>query len=252
MISEAPRSYWRSVVMAFMPAVPPPTMTCRVRAISPLLCLASELRQLSSRAFGREGSQPIAGVHLNVFNGCGWAGLGTGWTAIAEIALKGFLGVRIIENGAVWAGNRTQLAPHAHVVLDHFSASGRDGDGLYRAGHHTPGFSALRAGIGRITGMGFKRRDPDHRLGWLKGAGLHIRAGEFTPHAASAPLWRDVQNFHSRSLWAGVVNRDTGLCTHEYDTSKGRSQLRERQRYAEVHSWSSCGTIAGVFLLHPS
>src|SRR5262249_51188444 len=96
---------------------------------------------------------------LHVFNGCGWACLGTGWTTIAEIAFKGFFGVRLIENGAIRAGDRTQLAPHAHVILDYFRTYWRNGDGLHRAGRHAPSLAALRASIGRVAGMGLKWRD---------------------------------------------------------------------------------------------
>jgi hypothetical protein len=48
--------------------------------------------------------------------------------------------------------------------------------------------------------MPFKRRDANDRFGWLEHPGLHIRAGDLTPHAAGAPIWRDVQDFHAFPL----------------------------------------------------
>src|SRR5262249_58544558 len=106
--------------------------------------------------------QPTAASSLDVFNGSGWTRLRTRWTAFTEITLKGFFGVGIVEDGAVGTRDGAQFAPHAHILSDHFGTDWRDGDRLHRAGDQAPGFGALRAGIGRVTGMGFKGRNTNH------------------------------------------------------------------------------------------
>src|ERR671930_2531707 len=100
-----PRSSWRMVTMALWPAVPPPTMTWRrglpAMAPSPVAGRGQHAR----RSLGGEVAQPVHGLGLLVEDGLGRARDRAGRIAAAEVALEGLVGIGVVEDGAVRAGN---------------------------------------------------------------------------------------------------------------------------------------------------
>src|SRR5260221_4365344 len=104
-ISESPLSNSRIVVIALMAAVPPPTMTWRL-GIGPrtLPC------QLGRCALGGEVALPVLREVLDPHDGVRRARRGALRVAAAEVALERLVGLRVVEDRAVRAGQRAQLA----------------------------------------------------------------------------------------------------------------------------------------------
>src|SRR3972149_7173822 len=59
-----------------------------------------------------------------------------------------------------------------------------------------PSLGALGAGGWSVARVPLVVRHPDHGLGRLEGAGLHVRAGELAPETARALLGDDLEDFH--------------------------------------------------------
>src|SRR2546428_1908221 len=218
-ISERSPSSSRIVRIAFMPAVPPPMMRCRVAIVTgssrtagarsqtrlawrlrlarrprDVLWLARPSprpREHPGGPLPRELAEPVGGRRRLVRDRRGRACLGAGRGAAAQVALEGLAGVRGVEHRPVGARDRAELAPHARVV-EHILCAGRvDRDRADGAGGHAPPLGALRAGVGRVRGVPLEGRDADDRLRGLERARLHIRAGELAPKTTGALLGVD-------------------------------------------------------------
>src|SRR5438128_929 len=218
-ISERSPSSSRIVRIAFMPAVPPPMMRCRVAIVTDssrtagarsqtrlawrlrlarrprdVLWLARPSprpREHPGGPLPRELAEPVGGRRRLVRDRRGRACLGAGRGAAGQVALEGLAGVRVVEHRPVGARDRAELAPHARVV-EHILCAGRvDRDRADGAGGHAPPLGALRAGVGRVRGVPLEGRDADDRLRGLERARLHIRAGELAPKTTGALLGVD-------------------------------------------------------------
>src|SRR5574341_265023 len=121
--SDSPLSCSRMVRMAFRPAVPPPTMTCRLLAMAgvwPSRALAPHRRAGRGRALslpegrrgshawrgapGRELAEPVGRLPFLVEDSGRWACGHAGRVASADVALEGLLRLVIEEDRPVGAG----------------------------------------------------------------------------------------------------------------------------------------------------
>src|SRR2546422_575240 len=218
-ISERSPSSSRIVRIAFMPAVPPPMMRCRVAIVTgssrtagarsqtrlawrlrlarrprDVLWLAPPSPPPPAHPGGPPPPEPAPPGGRRPRGGRGPRGPacpGAGPGAAPQVALEGLAGVRVVEHRPVGARDRAELAPHARVV-EHILCAGRvDRDRADGAGGHAPPLGALRAGVGRIRGVPLEGRDADDRLRGLERARLHVRAGELAPKTTGALLGVD-------------------------------------------------------------
>src|SRR2546429_4918892 len=140
--------------------------------------------------------QPVNGGPVLVLDGRLRARVYARRIAATQVALERLARGRVVEDRAVRAGDRAQLAAHAAVVEHVLGAGGVDGDGAHRAGGHAPALGALRARVGRVRGVALEGRHADDGLRRLERADLHVRARDLAAQAAGATLGRDLENFH--------------------------------------------------------
>ena len=132
---------------------------------------------------------------------CGASRCASG-VAATQIALLNFAGLLHVVDGAEGASDGAHLAAHTRGFVHHHGARNFVMlDRLDRASVHTPGFVALRAGVGHFfTGL-VKVKHLDARLGRGEGAVVFKRASHLALQAAGAFVGVDVQDFlHLRLL----------------------------------------------------
>src|SRR3990170_4155933 len=226
------------VTIALCPAVPPPTMTGRFGNLPTGGSSVPGGRQEPLPALAREVAQPVGGVRLLVQNGLGGTGAGARRIPAAEVALERLLRGGVVEDRAVRARDRTELAADALVVQDDLGADRRDDDGADGARGHAPALGALSAGVGGVARVAFEGGDPDDGLRRLEGPRLHVRAGVLAAETAGAPLRNNPQDSHACPSWVrrrrgapGPAGRGTGsgIRNRLYVTQSSRSFNRRRR-----------------------
>ena len=146
----------------------------------------------------RPTGQPVGLIHIHVFECAGRAGLDASRVAATQVTLEGFVGIRVVEHGAVGAGNRADRTADTHVVHDDLGVRGRvNADGIHRTGRQAPGLVALKAGIGRVDGLLVEDVDANNGTGWLKGPGLNKGTSQLALHAACAFIGNHAELFHT-------------------------------------------------------
>src|SRR5579871_1562638 len=139
---------------------------------------------------------------------------GARWIAATEVALARLVRAGKCEDRAVRTRNGAQMTAHAHLAQHNLCARSRiDGDGVHWAGHHAPGFIALKTRVRCIARFLIKNIDPDDRPRWLKRAGLHPRACQLTLHASGTFIGNDLQSSaHERARLNDVSVLVSVLC----------------------------------------
>ena len=95
------------------------------------------------------------GIDVNKMNGILRAYFYARRFTPTKITFGDFTAIKIIVDGAKWAGDGADFATYAAFFGYDFCARCLiDGNGFYRAGTHTPGFFALGAGKGDVA-LGF-------------------------------------------------------------------------------------------------
>lgn len=101
----------------------------------------------------RQSTHPLEArpVRIDIGDGAGRASRGTCWVAATEVALLDFATVVVGIDRPERAGDRLHFAAYAHGVHYHLGAgAGIDLDRLDGTSIETPGFGALRTGIGNF------------------------------------------------------------------------------------------------------
>ena len=133
-------------------------------------------------------------VGIDVGDGAGRAGIGTGRLAAAQVALLDLAGFLHVVDRAERAADGADLAADAGAVVDHLGAGHLvERDRFDRAGVQAPGFVALRAGVGHLATGVMEVEHLDAALGRRVGGVVLEGTGHFTLEAPGALLRVDVQ-----------------------------------------------------------
>ena len=145
----------------------------------------------------------VAGAVLGHKSQCrGRAGLHAHRLAAAQVTLADYPGVRIVIDGAKWAGDGADLAANTPVRGNLRGAGGRiQGNSLNRADHHAPGLFTLAAGRGHVCCTALEDGDLYNRLGGVEHPDLTVGAHHLALVAASAGIGLHQERFmHSLVL----------------------------------------------------
>ena len=134
-------------------------------------------------------------VGIDEGDGAGWAGIGAGRLAAAQVALLHLAGFLDVIDGAEWAGDGADLAADSGGFVHHFGACCLiHRDGLDRARVQAPGLVALGTGVRHFFAGVVEVKHLDARFGGGEGAVVLERTGHFALQTAGAFVCIDVQH----------------------------------------------------------
>src|SRR6185369_6428506 len=183
--------------------VPLVRLTRRIFPAQDMMCSPSGARLIAEPVGPLLHAVQAGPVGVDVGDGTGWASIGAGRLAAAQVALLHLAGFLHVIHRAKRAGDGTDLAPHAGGVVDDLRAGEPvDRDRLHRTGVQAPGLVALGARVRHFLAGVMEVEDLDARLGRRESSVVFERAGHLALQAACAFVRVDMQNFlHVRLSW---------------------------------------------------